>query len=168
MSDPYHIPGGELCKICGLTFYDRSMGGPGICPSCDCGNFGAPVVQAQGARIAALEARNAEQFRLMGQYMENAEAAHERIAELEAALNKAVGAFETIGFHLPKDNLEAVNEAILIARGFNAWYDSTKETACECMPLDARGTPGDLEIFCPKCGKVFRTADTSKIGAKHD
>ncbi len=50
-----------------------------------------------------------------------------RIRKLEAALNKAVGAFETIGFHLPKDNLEAVNEAILIARGFNAWYDSTKD-----------------------------------------
>lgn len=38
----------------------------------------------------------------------------------------------------------------------------TEETACECMPLNVRGTPGDLEIFCPKCSKVFRKADTSK------
>lgn len=46
----------------------------------------------------------------------------------------------------------------------------TAETACECMPLDVRGTPGDLEIFCPKCGKVFRKADTSKAetAANHD
>ena len=50
----------------------------------------------RGVAIAALEARNAEQFRLMGQYMENAEAAHERIAELEAALR---GAKEVIMNH---------------------------------------------------------------------
>lgn len=47
------------------------------------------LMHAGADRIAALEARNAEQFRLMGQYMENAEAAHERIAELEAALRRA-------------------------------------------------------------------------------
>lgn len=29
---------------------------------------------------------------------------------------------------------------------------------CDCFPLSARGEPGNLEIFCPKCGKVFRAA----------
>jgi hypothetical protein len=40
---------------------------------------------------AALEARNAEQFRLMGQYMENAEAAHERADALEARCRELEG-----------------------------------------------------------------------------
>ena len=87
---------------------------------------------------AALEARCRELERCLDG---GVDCANERIQQkehiqaLEAALNKAVGAFETIGFHLPKDNLEAVNEAILIARGFNAWYDSTKETKAEPMPV---------------------------------
>ena len=56
MSDPYTIPDGELCKVCGLTFYQRSFGGPNVCPSCDCGNFGAPVVQLQAKEIERLRA----------------------------------------------------------------------------------------------------------------
>jgi hypothetical protein len=28
-----------LCKICGQHFSSASYGGPGICPSCDCGRF---------------------------------------------------------------------------------------------------------------------------------
>lgn len=52
--DPYYIPGGELCTICGLTFYNRSMGGPGICPSCDCGNFGLAAIQRQAEEIQRL------------------------------------------------------------------------------------------------------------------
>lgn len=35
------------------------------------------------------------------------------------------------------------------------------ETACECNSLAARGEPGDLEIYCPKCGLIYRTADTA-------
>lgn len=27
------------CNVCGATNYPSSMGGPYICPSCDCGNF---------------------------------------------------------------------------------------------------------------------------------
>lgn len=69
MSDPYHIPGGEVCKICGLTFYARSFGGPNICPSCDCGNFGQTAIQRQRDMIAALEQRLA--------------ASEQRCAELE-------------------------------------------------------------------------------------
>jgi hypothetical protein len=46
------------------------------------------------------------------------------------------------------------------------WLTAALERgACECFPLAARGTPGDLEIYCPKCGKVFRTAtDTTREG----
>jgi hypothetical protein len=54
--DRYTIKGGMLCQICGLRYYRMSCGGPGICPSCDCGNFGQPHVQRQGARIRELEA----------------------------------------------------------------------------------------------------------------
>jgi hypothetical protein len=40
---------------------------------------------------------------------------------------------------------------------------TASETICECVPLDARGTPGDLEIYCPKCGKIFRGSETDQM-----
>jgi hypothetical protein len=45
-----------MCTICGLEYSSPSMGGPGICPSCDCGNFGIAAIQRQAKRIAQLEA----------------------------------------------------------------------------------------------------------------
>ncbi len=27
------------CRLCGITGYEPSLGGPTICPACDCGNF---------------------------------------------------------------------------------------------------------------------------------
>lgn len=50
----HDIPGGELCRLCGLTFYARSMGGPGVCPSCDCGFSGPVVVERQAKEIGRL------------------------------------------------------------------------------------------------------------------
>lgn len=44
------------CLICGETDYPLSLGGPGICPSCDCGNFGITVVKRQAAEIIRLRA----------------------------------------------------------------------------------------------------------------
>jgi hypothetical protein len=49
------VPG--PCIYCGATNYALSMGGPTICPSCDCGNFGAPTVTRQGKEIASLRTR---------------------------------------------------------------------------------------------------------------
>jgi len=34
------------CTVCGKTNYPLSMGGPGICPSCDCGNAPNTVMEA--------------------------------------------------------------------------------------------------------------------------
>jgi hypothetical protein len=45
------------CVICGATDYPLSMGGPTICPSCDCGDFGIAKVQRQAAEIARLQRR---------------------------------------------------------------------------------------------------------------
>jgi hypothetical protein len=56
MTNQYEIPGGELCTICGLRFYNRSAGGPGICPSCDCGFFGPGAIEAQRKEIERLNA----------------------------------------------------------------------------------------------------------------
>jgi hypothetical protein len=42
------------CIYCGGVNYAPSIGGPLICPSCDCGNFGPNVVQRQGETITAL------------------------------------------------------------------------------------------------------------------
>ena len=47
------------CVLCGDTHYALSVGGPGICPSCDCGDFGLKKVQRQAQVI--LELRKALQ-----------------------------------------------------------------------------------------------------------
>lgn len=58
------------CIVCGTVGYAMSMGGPGICPSCDCGNFGMPMVQRQGNDIVQLRSELSQ--------------ARARIAELES------------------------------------------------------------------------------------
>ena len=70
----------DLCRICGNQFGSRSFGGPGICPSCDCGNpplipntneyFGGGCAcevggtclkcNARDSELAALKAENEE------------------------------------------------------------------------------------------------------------
>ena len=50
------------CELCGATDYPLSMGGPAICPACDCGGAEAGL----RARLSALEAENkrlADDFR---------------------------------------------------------------------------------------------------------
>lgn len=42
------------CCICGATNYALSMGGPTICPKCDCGHFDAATVTQQAKVIAQL------------------------------------------------------------------------------------------------------------------
>lgn len=44
------------CQICGLTNYLLSMGGPTICPACDCGNTGPIVIKRQRDEITRLRA----------------------------------------------------------------------------------------------------------------
>jgi hypothetical protein len=44
------------CIICGLRDYPLSMGGPTICPACDCGHNGPTLIAAQKRRIEELEA----------------------------------------------------------------------------------------------------------------
>ncbi len=48
-----------MCNICGIEYDTPSMGGPGICPRCDCGNLETGGIKRQQERIAALEAENA-------------------------------------------------------------------------------------------------------------
>lgn len=51
----------DLCTICGLVFHSASMGGPGICPACDCGvpastgQANAKLYAVEAERDAALE-----------------------------------------------------------------------------------------------------------------
>lgn len=39
------------CVICGLSNYPLSAGGPTICPSCDCGDFGPAKIERQRKEI---------------------------------------------------------------------------------------------------------------------
>ena len=39
------------CVVCGLRNYPLSCGGPSICPTCDCGNFGPELVECQRREI---------------------------------------------------------------------------------------------------------------------
>lgn len=50
----------DTCRICGLQFSSQSYGGPGICPSCDCGNFGQNMIEKQRKTIERLERELAE------------------------------------------------------------------------------------------------------------
>jgi len=45
------------CVICGGIDYPLSVGGPEICPSCDCGGSGMVTVGRQGQIICELRAR---------------------------------------------------------------------------------------------------------------
>ena len=60
------------CVLCGAANYLPSLGGPEICPSCDCGNFGFAAVQRQRATIEDLSRK--------------LEASRGRVAELEDQL----------------------------------------------------------------------------------
>jgi len=44
------------CVICGCTLYPLSMGGPTICPKCDCGHFDSATVWQQAKVIEGLRA----------------------------------------------------------------------------------------------------------------
>ena len=44
------------CVICGAIDYPVSLGGPDICPSCGCGDFGVERVRRLGQEIIALRA----------------------------------------------------------------------------------------------------------------
>lgn len=45
------------CVICGGTNYELSMGGPTLCPKCDCGHFDAATVEQQAKVISTLRAQ---------------------------------------------------------------------------------------------------------------
>lgn len=47
------------CNVCGRTYTDPSLGGPGICPSCDCG------YKPDGTKLTARESfKIAERYKL--------------------------------------------------------------------------------------------------------
>jgi hypothetical protein len=53
------------CVICGAMDYQLSVGGPTICPSCDCGNFGPQAMARLGKTIVELRERLAVAERLI-------------------------------------------------------------------------------------------------------
>ena len=68
------------CVICAATNYPLSAGGPTICPSCDCGDFGLVKVQRQAAEI--------ERLRIDADALATGwNIASEKVARLKALLN---------------------------------------------------------------------------------
>lgn len=57
----------------------------------------------------------------------------------------------------------AIQELRMMARAASKTASETparlEPHQCTCETLSVRGTPGDLEVYCDKCGRVFRTAD---------
>lgn len=43
------------CIFCGKTNYPPSLGGPQVCPSCDCGHFSAATTMGQAKLITELQ-----------------------------------------------------------------------------------------------------------------
>ncbi len=93
------IPG--PCEICGTTNYRLSMGGPGICPSCDCGDFSIAKVQRQATSIVRLEVALA--------------ARDKEIAGLAEHLDRAValGAFEINRANAAKAEVKRLYDILL-------------------------------------------------------
>lgn len=90
------------CVVCGATNYLPSLGGPEICPPCDCGDFGHVAVQRQRATIEDLS-RKLEEAQKRAAFLDQAydglmiatnkigdecAAKDARIAELERELTK--------------------------------------------------------------------------------
>ena len=54
----------RVCKICGLIFSEESLGGPFVCPACDCGMYrdGTPwsYNESMDIRLIAGKARRKE------------------------------------------------------------------------------------------------------------
>lgn len=81
------------CAICGGVNYPLSVGGPEICPSCDCGGFGIETVKRQGQIICELRARlliaerlnrvDATLARRLSECWQENNRLRERVAELE-------------------------------------------------------------------------------------
>jgi len=84
------------CIICGTTNYSLSMGGPTICPSCDCGDFSLSKVQRQAKEIErlTLEAHgHAMAAEELGKYLQAKDAEIERLrAAGWAVVNTSHGA----------------------------------------------------------------------------
>ena len=43
----------DVCTMCGRTFSEPSMGGPGICPACDCGLYDPQSLLSHIQRLTA-------------------------------------------------------------------------------------------------------------------
>jgi hypothetical protein len=110
------------------------------------------VLGVADERIKALEAEVAEARRCL----DGGTDCMDDKRKLRAALREAETTL-LIYKSLPKDRWPGPPTSALES------IRSALETACECMPLDARGTPGDLEIYCPKCGKIFRGSETDQM-----
>jgi len=119
------------CAICGATDYSLSMGGPTICPACDCGPPNPKQVREEReCLLSALAARDKENERLR---------AHER--ELLAALRRSKEAYaECLGEneedappcvgHLAYEEAEAERDALKrqLAERDEWWLRSLRES----------------------------------------
>lgn len=55
------------CVVCGITNYSLSVGGPSICPKCDCGHFDAATVADQSNVIAELRTKIENQAKALSE-----------------------------------------------------------------------------------------------------
>jgi hypothetical protein len=89
-----------------------------------------------------------------------------RYGSLQEARDNVVAAWNRVVL-LRKELAEAELEYLAAKKRSDEWpgglpprlVELALDAVCECLPLATRGQPGDLEVYCPKCGKVFRASD---------
>lgn len=113
---PYTIPGGEICNGCGLRYYNRSAGGPNVCPACDCGFTGAEMVKAQRAEIERLLAKDADDTKRAiernSAYEKDAADCEQEIKRLHSLLKAAVDANKLTELIQDRDAMKAEIERL--------------------------------------------------------
>lgn len=74
--------------------------------------------------------------------------------------NKSSKSLDAVNF-LASQDFKKLDRFAGFRTGFLLSDVGVLDTGCPCVPLATRGRDGDLEIYCPKCGKVFRESDDS-------
>lgn len=100
------------CIVCGDVGYSPSMGGPEICPKCDCGHFDAATVERQAKIIAELRQESATQS---SELLRLREALEEAKATL-LTVSKVIGSFKIVNGGVSGNTTELIAVSVTADR----------------------------------------------------
>ena len=133
----------DLCRICGLTFSSPSFGGPGICPSCDCG------ISPDKDRVANLERQLADVKAQLAERTRERDEARARIPGLEQIANMRLARIESAEQQV-RELREALRNRVIREAVI---YDDelNEETVMRCNCCDIIWRTDQPELHAPGC-----------------